>query len=106
MKKVKIEVEVTGCHDCPFLKSGEMYDMYGAPDGTVYYCDKDVFGRSPECHPRGAKGKTTIPKYPPTNCPYFKSDPLEIIVKNLGLCVTKENLQEILDEYNLKIVDK
>ena len=103
---MKIEVEVTGCHDCPFLKWGETYNMYGKYDGNVCYCDKEVFGTEPGHLPRGAKGKIEVPKYPPTNCPYFKSDPLDIIVKNLGLCVAKEEIQEILDEYNLKIVDK
>ena len=98
---MEIVLEVTGCHDCPYLQMDKKYVDDGNPypcEDISYYCRKMTF-----------KDVKSAPKYTPKECPYypfFKPDPLDIIVNNLGSCVTKEKLQEILDKYNLKIVDK
>lgn len=94
--KINIEVEITGCIDCPFCKQKwneltmEMENK-GIPS-SVWICEKGAYGKLEEC--RGIlpsncgtyySGETFRPEYPPYfGCPYFTVDKLTAFVNELN----------------------
>mgnify|MGYP000586219401 CR=1 FL=1 len=52
---MKLEIEVTGCKDCPFLKWGKNYGNDGRDSEEVCFCEKGVF----------SSGEKVAPKIPP-----------------------------------------
>ena len=102
--KTKVVLEVTGCDDCPYCKSGRSYSKDGE---TVYYCEKGAFGTifdPNDTFTSYIEGPTTKPKYPNMKCPILKSTPEKAIAGRLNINV--ESLINILEEEGCKIVIK
>lgn len=98
--KITIEYEVTGCKDCPYLTTGKTYGNDGRDGSLVYMCKKGVYGATTEW---GDLGAYNIPLYPPRNCPYFNSTPVERLASKLNKSVNE--IERILEEENLSIID-
>ena len=99
---MKIEIEVTGCSDCPSLRKGKTYGNDGRDGWLVYICEKGAFGGRDGLF--YDYGETRIPKVPPVKCPYFNSHLIDRVAD--GLNVKVKDLKEILDLNKCELIDK
>lgn len=99
---MKIEIEVTGCSDCPSLRKGRTYGNDGRDGTLVYICKKGAFGGVDRLY--GDYGEIKIPKVPPIKCPYFNSNPVNRIADELN--ITLDKLNKILNKNKCKLVDE
>ena len=70
---MKITIEVFGCVECPYLKTGKTYGNDGRDGETVYLCKLGAFGHKLKGVYEGySEGKRIAPSYIPENCPCRK----------------------------------
>lgn len=98
---MKIELNITGCKDCPYLKHGYSFGNDGRDGSLVYYCKNGCFGRE-DSYKGYYNGFSHIPKYPPLKCPYFTSDKYKELATYLNISV--ENLKHVLSRTNLDLI--
>lgn len=99
--KVKIDYEITGCNDCPYLRKGT---DFGNDGRTVYICSKGAYGGFGKGDFGTDSGPYRIPKVPPYKCPYFKCSGLDRVASNLD--IDSKELDRVLKEENCYIVSK
>lgn len=119
--KINVEVEITGCLDCPHCKQkwNELttnMEIAGIPK-SVWICEKGVYGKLEEYYPQNpfenithlfmSPGGTPVrtyyvgesfrPDYPPyIGCPYFNVDKLSSFINELRF------INELSNEFKLR----
>ena len=101
---MKIEIEITGCGDCIYLKSGRSYGNDGRDGVRVFYCRQGAFGQKGAVYGDYDMGLNYIPKVPPKGCPYFKSDSFDLLAQDLR--ISPEKLKDLLNQYNMELTSK
>ena len=103
---MKLEIEVTGCKDCPFLKWGKNYGNDGRDSEEVCFCEKGAFG-NPQSSPMNlgySSGEKVIPKVPSKKCPYILDFLAEALLEEFGWNIsTKKRMLEIFDDFGIEI---
>ena len=98
---MKLEIEITGCVNCPYLKWGKYYD-----EEEVCFCEKGAFG-NPQCSPmkpRFSNGERVAPKIPPKKCPYILDFLAEALLEEFGWNIsTKKRMLEIFDDFGIEV---
>lgn len=103
---MKLEIEVTGCKNCPHLNWGKTYGNDGRDGVRVYYCDKRAFGnpQSSPMHHGYSSGERDIPKVPSKECPYILDFLAEALLEEFGWNIsTKERMLEIFKDFGIEI---
>lgn len=91
---MKLEIEVTGCKDCPFLKWGKNYGNDGRDSEEVCFCEKGAF----------SSGEKVIPKVPSKECPYILDFLAEALLEEFGWNIsTKKRMLEIFTDFGIEI---
>ena len=103
---MKLEIEVTGCKDCPFLKWGKTYGNDGRDGEEVCFCEKRAFG-NPQSSPMKlgySSGEKVVPKVPPKKCPYILDFLAEALLEEFGWNIsTKKRMLEIFDDFEIEV---
>lgn len=98
---MKLEIEITGCRDCPYLKWGKDYD-----EEEVCFCEKRAFG-NPQCSPMKqgfSSGEKVAPKVPPKKCPYILDFLVERLLKEFGWNIsTKKKMLEVFEDFGIEV---
>ena len=97
---MKIEIEITGCGDCIYLKSGRSYGNDGRDGTRVFYCLQGAFGQKGAIYRDYDMGLDYVPKVPPKGCPYFDSDTFDLLAQDLRISTDK--LKDLLNKYNVR----
>lgn len=97
---MKISIDVTGCQDCPYLRTGRTFGNDGRDGRTVFKCSKGVFGGKDDWG--YSYGEYTVPKVAPYGCPFFKSNPIDRVASKLNVSIDK--LEEILKDEHCEII--
>lgn len=134
-KKINIDVEISGCNDCPFCKHkyNELTDdmkFHGIPK-SVWICDKGAYGKlekytsqnmfdslrnlftdSKNLDGEYYTGESSRPDYPPyIGCPYFDVDKLSSFVtevNNISIPndgITTDEMITLMKKYGIVIED-
>ena len=86
---MKLEIEITGCVNCPYLKWGKYYD-----EEEVCFCEKGAF----------SSGEKVVPKVPPKKCPYILDFLVKILLKEFGWNIsTKKKMLEVFEDFGIEI---
>ena len=101
---MKIELEINGCIDCVYRGAYRGYYDDGRSYGNLYYCKKGAFGKKNERYGSYEDGLPYIPKFPPRECPYLKSDAKDLLAQDLR--ISPYELKDVLDKYGLELVEK
>lgn len=93
--KISVDYEITGCVDCPYLRTGRTYGNDGRDGWTVYICSKGVFGGTGDW---GDFGLDRKPKIAPYGCPYLNATAIERVASKINI-TTKEFEKILKDEH-------
>lgn len=100
--KAIINLEVTGCKNCPYTRIGRSFGNDGRDGSTVYICTQGAFGGKYD-DGFGEFGPSSLPSIPPLKCPILKYDAMERVASKINIKV--DALRKILLDEQCELKD-